>query len=328
MKIALTGVTGHLGSAILPELFSHGYYVNALVRGSTGISGAGGLQFTRGELMDKEALRRLLTGCDALIHCAAVISVNGDPHGEVHRINVDGTKLLLETALEAGIKRVLHVSSIHAYQQAPARELLDESRPLADESAFAYDRSKREGQQIALSMNSAEMEVLVVNPTSIIGPYDHKPSKMGKVIIDLCTGKLPFVFNGGFDFCDCRDVAQAIVNALEQGRGGENYLLAGKWYHFNTLAELLSAASGKKIKPVALPAFIGRLGLPFVKVLARLQGREPLYTGEAIEAITGGNQNISSKKAIAELGYHIRPFEETIRDTYQWFLQNGYLVRN
>jgi len=326
MKIAITGATSHLGSAILPELFKRNYEVKALVRETQYFFQDMPVEIIHGDLLHAETLHSLMKDCDMLIHCAAVISINGDSSGIVRQTNVEGTKLVMETAKQCGIGRAVHISSIHAFNQRPTDEILDEQRERVNEKAFAYDRSKKAGQEIALSMNQQGMEVLVINPTSIVGPYDHKPSKMGKVIIDLYSGRLPFVFDGGFDFCDCRDVANAIVNALTMGRPGENYLLSGKWYSFGQLVKLISKASGKKIKAVSLPIIFGKIGLPVIKVMASLGKTEPLYTNEALEAIFAGNRKISSAKAIEELGYSIRPFEETIADTFKWFQQNGYLV--
>jgi dihydroflavonol-4-reductase len=148
---------------------------------------------------------------------------------------------------------------------------------------------------------------------------------MGKVLIDLYKGKLPFIFNGGFDFCDCRDVASGIVNSINMGTPGQSYLLGGKWYSLIQLVKILSAASGKKIVVAPLPAIIAKAGLPFVKLLAAVQGKDPLYTVEALEALFNGNRCISSAKAIAELNYSIRPLEETIADTFQWFKNKNYL---
>jgi dihydroflavonol-4-reductase len=328
MKIAVTGAAGHLGAAILPELFKRKYLVKALVKESEYPFTDMPVEIIKGDLLQADISRALMKDCDALIHCAAVISINGDPTGIVHQTNVEGTRLVMEIAKQSGIKRVVHISSIHAYNQRPSFETLDEQREMVNGKAFAYDRSKKAGQEIALTMNQQGMEVLVMNPTSIVGPYDFKPSKMGKVIIDLYSGRLPFVFDGGFDFCDCRDVANAVANALTQGRPGENYLLGGKWHSFKQLVVLLSKASGKKIKAVSFPPFIGKIGLPVVKGLARLNKKEPLYTIEALDAIFAGNRKISSSKAILELGYSIRPFEETIADTFKWFQQKGYLVKN
>jgi dihydroflavonol-4-reductase len=327
MKVAVTGATGHVGAAVLQELFNRDHSVNALIRYDDTRSCEGlPVQIVKGDLHDENALDELMRNCDALIHCAAFISVNGDHNGLVHRTNVEGTKNIMMGAKRSGIKRVIHISSIHAHNQRPSYEMLDEKRELVNEKAFAYDHSKMQGQQIALSMNGNGMEVLVMNPTSIIGPYDFKPSKMGKVILDLYSGRLPFVFEGGFDFCDGRDVAHAIVNGLIAGRPGENYLLPGKWYSLLQLTRLFSKACGKKIRVIALPSFIGKAGLPFVRAIAYLKKKEPLYTNEALEALFAGNRFISSEKANRELNYSIRPFEETLRDTFNWFQNNGYLV--
>jgi len=327
MKVALTGAAGHLGAALLQELTKRNIGIKALLRGDDRRSSDQlPVEIVKGDLLQPENLRSLMQDCDAVIHCAALISVNGDPRGLVHQTNVEGTRSVIDIALQSGIKRFIHISSIHAFQQEPSFEPLDELRQPVGQKAFAYDRSKLAGQQIALEANTRGMEVLVMHPTSIIGPYDFKPSLMGKVIIDLYKGRLPFIFNGGFDFCDCRDVAHAIANAITMGRPGEAYLLAGKWYSLKQLSQLLSSSSSVKIRPVALPPFAAKAGLPIVKLIAAVKRKEPLYTEEALEALFNGNRFISSAKAASDLGYSIRPFEETIRDTFHWFKNKGYLV--
>ena len=326
MKVAITGAAGHLGAALLQELCTRNVPVKALLR-DTDIRACNNLpvEIIYGDMLQPGVLKTLFKDCDTVIHCAAVISVNGDATGIVHRTNVEGTQLAITAALEAGLKRFIHISSIHAFQQQPTFEILNEQREKVTEKAFAYDRSKLAGQQIALAANSQGMEVLVMNPTSIIGPYDFKPSLMGKVIIDLYKGRLPFIFNGGFDFCDCRDVAHAIANATTMGRPGEAYLLSGKWYSLKQVAQFISIASSKKIKPIALSPVFARAGLPVVKLIAAMQQKEPLYTIEALDALFTGNRFISSAKASTELNYTSRSFEETIQDTFTWFTNKSYL---
>jgi len=276
-------------------------------------------------LMQPQALEMLMQDCDVIIHCAAMISLNGDPKGLVHKTNVVGTQSIIDCALKAGVKRFIHISSIHAFKQQPEIDILDETSAPADGKSYAYGRSKYAGQQIALAANGKGMEVLVINPTSIIGPYDFKPSLMGKAIIDLYKGRLPFIFNGGFNFCDSRDVANGVVNAITMGKPGEVYLLAGQWHSLRELTQILSSVSSKKINPVALSLFAGKLGLPFIKLWASIQKTEPLYTAEVLDALFKDNRNISSDKAKAALGYTSRPFDETMRDTFHWFKNNGYL---
>ncbi len=324
MKVALTGAAGHLGAALLQELTKRNIAVKALIRGNDTRSCTGlPVEIIKGDMLQTEALQKLMQDCDVVIHCAALISVNGDPNGLVHKTNVEGTQLVVDNALQCGIKRFIQISSIHAFKQQPSLDVLDEQREHVDEKAFAYDRSKLAGQKIALA--ASNMEVLVIHPTSIIGPYDFKPSLMGQVIIDMYKGRLPFIFNGGFDFCDCRDVANAIANATSMGKPGQAYLLGGKWHSLKQLAQFLSAASSKRINPFALPHVAARLGLPVVKLIGVIQKKEPLYTIEALDALFNGNRFISSEKAKAALGYTNRPLKETIQDTFYWFKNKGYL---
>jgi dihydroflavonol-4-reductase len=297
-----------------------------LIRGDDTRTYAGlPVEIIKGDMMDTGVLTRLMQDCDTIIHCAAFISVNGDPKGLMQQTNVTGTQLVIDSALQAGIKRFIHISSIHAFKQQPEVDILDETAAPANEKSYAYGRSKYAGQQIALAANNKGMEVLVINPTSIIGPFDYKPSLMGQVIIDLYKGRLPFIFNGGFNYCDSRDVANAIVNALTMGKPGEIYLLSGRWHSLKELTQFLATASSKKIKPVALSLLTGKLGLPFIKLLAAVKNKEPLYTVEVLDALFKDNRNISCDKAKAALGYTSRPFKETIHDTFHWFKNNGYL---
>lgn len=324
--VALTGATGHLGGVVARELYARGYSIKALAR-TYDIPNLEGIpvHWIKGDLHDQEALKHCTDGCDALIHCAAIISIDGGQQGAVHRVNVEGTRQVMDAARSAGIRRVIHVSSIHAYEQKPIHQVLDESNARPSESRFAYDRSKLASQEIALSYTAHGMEVLVVNPTSVMGPFDFKPSKLGRAIIEMATGKLPFVFSGGFDFCDVRDLAHTMVNGLDMGQSGHTYLLGGRWHSLTELTEVLGGLIGKNIKPTSVPVVFAWAGLPFIRLQAMLTRTEPLYTNEALIAVTDGNRHISSAKAIAELGYSPRPLADTLKDTYDWFLQNGYL---
>lgn len=326
MKVAITGATGHIGGVIVRELLHRGHTVKALVRGHDNKSLIGlDVEKIQGDLHDHLALERLMKSCDALIHAAALISIDGGMKGLVHHTNVEGTRNAMDAAKAAGIKRVIHISSVHAYAQHPLDDIFDERRSPASDKTFAYDRSKRDGQALALSYASADMKVLVVNPTSVVGPFDFKPSKLGQAIINMATGKLPFVFKGGFDFCDSRDVAYAIVNALTMGRSGEAYLLGGGWYSLTEFGQILSEVSAQKNKPIALPTTLGWIGLPFIYGFARMTKSEPLYTNEALVAVSEGHRLINCMKAKTELQYVNRPLRESLADTWSWFNENGYL---
>lgn len=328
MKVALTGATGHLGGAIVRTLHARQYTIRALVRTEPpDIFDGIPIEWVTGDLLDEHALEQLTTSCDALIHSAGLISISGEQGGKVRETNVEGTGKVMQAAQKNGIKRVVHISSIQAYQQTPSHLPLDETHAKTSDNSFAYDRSKRDGEHLALSFASERMEVIVVNPTSIIGPYDYKPSRMGKALIQMWQGKIPFVLKGGTDFCDARDLAHAIVNGLTMGRSGESYLLSGHWHSLKELGELVEHHARHGKKTIALPLVFAWIGLPFTTLASIMTGKEPVITREAIVAVRDGNRHISSAKAIRELGYTPRPFENMVRDVCDWFLKNGYLER-
>jgi dihydroflavonol-4-reductase len=326
MRVALTGVTGHLGAATVRTLLDRGYEVSALVRGNDQRSIDGlPVKVLKGDILDPGSLEPFLAGCEALIHCAAEISIDGDPKGIVRQTNVEGTRNILKAAHQHGVRRLVHVSSIHVFRQDPRHAVLDETAPLIEGPAFAYERSKRVGQEIALSYHGKDIEVLVMIPTSIIGPWDYKPSLAGRAMVDILRGRRPFLVRGGYDFCDVRDVANGLVSALTQGDGGSTYILGGKWYSLREIAEILGQLSGRRISTLALPVEIAKMGLPFVRAASRLSGKPPLFTKEALHAVTFGNRQISSARAKAVFNYRSRPVRETLQDIIVWFEQLGYL---
>lgn len=324
MRIAITGATGHIGVSVLPLLLSKGYGVNALVNNSTFSNELSGLEIINGNLFDTIALQKLVSGCDVVIHSAAKISMNSNLDASVYETNFNGTKNIYNTALKAGVKRFVHISSIHAYSQLPANVMLDESRAYCSNKAAQYDQSKRDAQQFVLQQKTA-MEVVVLNPTSVAGPPDYRPSLFGKAIMDIYNDKIPMLIKGGFDFCDVRDVANAVVTSIEKGRNNEAYLIGGKWYSMAEVYKMVMDFKGEKSNIKVMPGWMGYLGLPFIKLHSILKKEQPLYTTESIDSLLQGNKQINYEKAKRELGYHCRPFAVTVTDLINGFKQSGQL---
>ncbi len=325
MKVAITGACGHVGISILEELDKRGIQYKALAYNDSDYLEKKGIEFVKGHVNSREDMEKLLDGCDALIHSAAIISINGDKGGSVRKVNVEGVRNVMQTAFDKNIQRVVHISSIHAYNAVPSNELLDESRPYVDENAFAYDQSKRDGQKVVLEMVGKGLNAVIVNPTSVTGAPENKLSYQGKAILDIYQNKIPAIFNGGFDWVDVKDVASSVCNALTKGKAGENYLLSGKYYTMREIINLVSEVKGEKIKIPTIPVWAARVGLPFVKVQSKITGKEPLYTNESIEVLVTGNSKISHEKAKKELDHNPREFKVTIRDLISWFKENGYI---
>jgi len=325
MKVALTGACGHIGISIMEELQKRGHKVKALAFNDTAYLEARGIEYIKGHINEKADVEKLVDGCDALIHSAAIISINGDKSGKVRKVNVEGVKNVMQTALDKKMQRVVHISSVHAYNPLPKTELLDENRNYVNETAFAYDQTKRDGQLIVKEMVKKGLPAIVINPTSVTGAPENKLSYQGKAILDIYLGKIPAIFNGGFDWVDVRDVSYSICNALTMGRVGESYLLSGKYYSMRDIIHMISEIKGEKIKIPTIPSWVAKAGLPFVKMQSKITGKEPLYTNESIHVLLNANQKISYQKAQQELEHNPREFKETVRDLIQWFKENGYI---
>lgn len=325
MKVALTGASGHIGISIMDELQKRGHVVKALAHEDASYFEKNNIEFVKGHVNDEEAIRSLLESCDALIHSAAVISINGGRNGVVRKVNVDGVRNVMGVALSMGISRVVHISSIHAYLSLPKDEVLDESRVFVPDSAFEYDKSKRDGQRVVMEMVEKGLNAIIVNPTSVTGPPENKMSYQGKAVLDIYQGRIPAIFNGGFDWVDVRDVTQSICNGLTMGEAGENYLLSGKYYTMRQLIDIVASVKGKPIRIPTIPVWLARVGLPFVKLQSIITGKEPLYTVESIDVLVNGNMNVSHEKAKRDLKHNPRPFEDTLRDLVSWFKENGYI---
>lgn len=326
--IALTGASGHVGAAILRELRDRGHPVRVLARRAddpslSPFSSDADVIVCTGSLEDRASLDRLVTGSDAVIHCAALVSLARRRADEVRRINVAGTETLIDAARSAAIERLVQVSSVHSYRVGA--EVVDEgARRLAPgDAAPAYDASKAEAEALVLEAAS-DLSPVIVQPSSVLGPFDYKPSRLGKVLLSIARGRLPATLPGTFDFVDNRDVARGIAQALEHGRPGHSYLLTGHHLEVRELVLAAAQAVGRRGPRAVLPSWLATAVAPLVEVGAAAFGREPTLTGEGLAALASGVR-FSSAKAEQQLGYRARPVEETLRDTYAWFRTQGAL---
>ena len=326
--VAVTGAAGHIGANLVRSLLAQGRRVRALVREH--MAGIVGLpvEVVRCDVTDGEACRRALAGARIVYHLAARISVGWDPPGRVETVNVGGTQKVVEACLACGVERLVHFSSIHAFSADPVDGVIDESRPLVQNQphALVYDRTKAEGERQVMAAVARGLDAVIVNPSSVIGPYDFAPSAMGEVLLDLVHGRFPALVGGaGFNWVDVRDVVASVLQAERRGRKGEHYLLAGHWLPFFELARLWGRVSGARIPRLVVPMGLARAAAPFAAGWARFRGRRPLFTPDSLRVLRN-HRRISCLRASAALGHTPRPLEETLRDTYQWFKQAGKLT--
>ncbi|MFO7613900.1 MAG: NAD-dependent epimerase/dehydratase family protein [Bacteroidales bacterium] len=324
MKIAVTGANGHVGANLCRALVAEGHQVKALVHVNRQSLNGLNIEYISGSLDDEEALRRLCHDVEIVFHLAAMISIDGK-RKKLLRVNVDGTTTLLKIIRENGIRRLIHFSSIHALSHFPLDEPMDETRPLVEKGPMWYEITKSQAEKLVLKAVSEGLDAVIINPTAIVGPNDFMPSLVGQVLIRLYNRTLPALVPGGYNWVDVRDVVSGAIAAMDKGRKGERYILGGKWFSVQDLALIVEKTTGRKITRFMIPQAVAKIGVPFIKAYAFMAGTEPLYTFESLRALREVNKMISNDKATRELGYSSRNFEETVRDTIQWFRDNGYI---
>ncbi len=279
-----------------------------------------------GDILDRDSLRPALSGVDGVIHLAAKISIMGDPDGTVERTNILGVKNIAEMALESGVKRFVHMSSIHAFDTHLVGDVIDESSPRVDKSAPRYDQSKNRGELELRKVMARGLNAIILHPTGVIGPYDFAPSRMGNVFLDLINKKIPALIDGGFDFVDSRDVAKLAVMGLTKGKSGENYIVSGRYFTVRDLAEIAGNISGIKPPKMTTPMWLAKLIAPFAEIFVKITKTEPLFTKESLHALRA-NRVISHAKANRDFGYFPMDIRKSIVEIYESFYAKGIIKK-
>ncbi len=306
--VVVTGASGHLGANLVRGLLAAGHEVRCVVRRDT--RALDGLPVVRvsGDVLDPASLGAAFRGAEVVYHLAAVISLSGDPDGRVARVNVEGTRNVVEACRGAGVRRLVHFGSIHAAWTGDSG-----SRGLTD-----YDRSKAASLAVVAAAIAGGMDAVVVHPTSVLGPCDFKPSRQGDLVWRLATGRMPALLKGGFDWVDARDVAAGAIAAADRGGRGATYVLSGRYATLRELADWVEAASGVRAPRLAAPMGLAAIGAPIVEAWGRFRGTEPLFNRESLDALRHG-QAFPHVEAARDLGYDPRPLEDTVADTVAWF---------
>jgi len=326
MTVVVTGAAGHVGGNLVRALLEQKQHVRVLVHQDARALAGLEVERVEGDVLDPQSLQRLVQGAELVYHLAAVISISGDPGGEMRRVNVEGTRNVARACIEAGVGRMVHFSSIHAFSHRPDELPIDERRGPPAPDAMPYDLSKAAGEREVQAAVLRGLDAVIVNPTAVVGPHDYRPSHMGQVLVDLHRGTFPALVDGGFDWVDVRDVVQAAIQAARLGRRGERYLLGGTWATFGELARLVHEATGARVPSLTAPMWLAHIGAPFMVAFNRLRGTRPLYTNSSLQALRH-HRWISCDKARQALDHIPRPLGETVRDTLAWFDGAGMLDR-
>lgn len=342
MKIAVTGACGHIGNNLVRELAAQGHHVRALIHRTEASAQSASHEPPRalsgvtcealpGDVCHPESLDRAFQGADHVYHLAAHISISPDEDARCEPVNVEGTRNVVAACRKAGVRRLIHFSSVHALwsegvsHKNGASAPIDENHPLADRpEALPYDRSKARGERVVLSAVEQGLDAVIVNPGAVLGRHDYRPSPQGSAILDWVKGRVPTLVEGGYNWVDVRDVVSGSIAAAERGRRGERYLLTGHPLSFREIAKHLESSSGLRMPRFVTPLWLARLASPAVISASKIMGTRPLMTSYSLR-IVACNYHFKHDKAAAELGYQPRPIEDTLTDMLGWYRDAGYL---
>ncbi len=327
--VAVTGCTGYIGSQIVHRLISTGYVVRCVVRAghwSKSLPHPGeGCSKHNASLESVPELTSAFKGADCVVHAAGMISTTGRRTDKLHTVNVLGTENVILASQAAAIRRLLYVSSIETFPLGERRFPIRGNEPIdPEQTILPYGASKALAALKVASASSESLETIACAPTAVIGPPDRGPSRMGQVILEMATGRLPVTVPGSFDFVDVRDVANGIVLALERGSPGATYVLGGHHTTIESLVSLVCVHSGATPPRVRVPVSLIRLISPAAQAIATLRGKEARFSKESVALLQLG-VTVSLNRSRTELGYRPRPIEITIRDLIDWYRSEGML---
>ncbi len=318
-RVAITGASGLLGANLAEVLLGDGHEVVATRRAGSKVGHLEDLklEWREAELGDVAALQRAFADVEAVFHCAATVSVRKDTPPEMAATNVDGTRNVLAAVRGAGVKRLIHTSSVVAIGLSTDGAPCDETTTwnYADYGLMnGYASTKHQAEVDVLA---SELDVVVVNPTYMFGPRDVRPSS-GKLLLDVARRKLPGTTPGYNNFVDVRDVARGLVSAWQKGRRGERYILGGHDLTYHDMFTLAAQVAGVPAPRLRLPFAVARV-VGWVGDLIEKRGGDPLVNSTQVRYAFSDRFRFTSAKAERELGYTYGPLERAMADALTWF---------
>jgi len=327
--ILVTGGAGHLGNVLVRTLLEKGEKVRVLVLPGEDVSSLEGLDYetVEGNILDPVQLRKAMEGVDLVYHMAALVAITSDKYELMYRVNVEGTRNVIEACREMGVRRLVYTSSIHALGRAEDGITMDETIEFDQTNpSGAYDRTKAIASALVQEAAKSGLDAVIVLPTGVIGPSDFRRSEMGEMLLVWMQETPSISTDGAYDFVDVRDVAEGHILAASLGRSGEAYLLSGTQVTVSDYRQLVQEAAGIRSHEIKIPGWFVKFIAPLAEFFYKITRTRPRITRYAIETLLS-NSRVTCIKAEKELGYRRRPLRETVADTVQWWRENRKRIK-
>lgn len=327
MKILVTGADGLLGSNLVRELLTRGHSIRALVQPGRQQKTLEGLSIEKfpGDLLQADQVIKAAEGCDAVIHCAASTSVWPIRSEIVNKVNIDGTKNIIQAVKQNKVQRMVYVGTANSFGFGSKENPGVEGNSYKSAGyGLDYMDSKYKAQQVILKeVKENSLPAVIVNPTFMFGPYDSAPSS-GAMIVALYKGKVPGYTSGGRNYLCAKDAAVAIANALTKGRIGECYILGNQNMSYKEAFGKIAATIGVKPPSIAIPAVFAKLYGRIGSLIGNISGKAPAISFP-LSRIACDEHYFSPAKAVKELELPQTPIETGIKECFEWLKENGYL---
>jgi dihydroflavonol-4-reductase len=328
-QLLVTGGSGFVGAAVLRALGGRGLKVRALARDPLRLGNLVGrdCDVVFGDMTDAAAMARAMTGVRYLFHVAADYRLWAADPAAIVRANLEGARTVMEAALAAGVEKVVYTSSVATLRAADAASSVDETAPMEEGEAIgAYKRSKVAAERLVEAMVAGRgLNAVIVNPSTPIGPGDIKPTPTGRIVVEAASGRIPAFVDTGLNLVHVDDVAQGHLLAMEKGVPGERYILGGQDASLREFLAVIAELCGRRAPTLSLPrAPLYPLAWA-AEALARVSGKEPFVTRDAL-AMAAHHMFFTSAKAQAALGYSARPYREALFDALVWFRAAGMIA--
>jgi dihydroflavonol-4-reductase len=323
----VTGATGFVGAAVARVLINSGQKVRVLARPHSDRRNLAGLpvEIAEGALDAPETLAAAVKGCRYLFHVAADYRLWVPDPAAMFRVNVEGTRHLMRAALAAGVERVVYTSSVAVLGIVKGGVADEETASRAEDMIGPYKLSKFQAEAVVRELIDGEgLPAVIVNPSTPIGPGDVKPTPTGRIIVEAARGRIPAFVNTGLNVAHVEDVALGHLLAARAGQIGRRYVLGSENLALADILAEVALVMGRRPPPLKLPHIAALPLAAGAEALARLTGRPPLATVDAVR-MAKKKMFFSSARAIAELGYAPRPARPAIGDAVAWFKANGYV---
>ena len=327
MKAFVTGATGFIGSNVVRALLKRGVEVCALVRRGANRNNLVGLdvELVEGDLLDFDSLKRGMDGCEQVYHVGALYSFWVRPRRLIYDVNVEGTRNVLQAAMDERVERVVYTSSVAALGLREDGQPADETTPVGFSNIIGdYKKSKYLAEQVALEFDR-DLPVVIVNPSFPVGPGDIKPTPTGQTILDFLNRKMPAYVDTGMNVVDVEDVALGHLLAAEKGRVGERYILGGENLTMKQLLDLLAEITGLRAPRFRLP-YHPILAMSFLNAgfCTLFPSCTPRMTPQTIR-MSRHLMFFNPSKAVEELDFPQTPAREALGKAVAWFEENGYV---